>query len=179
LRFQLPEAAVRELRLAIEALEGTAPQGAEKELAEMRQRLGVGEGIAARPFCLDRAGQRAPYGQSTSQPVNIPGLPGRIYGGNGRTRMATSATRIESQTAMALGAGGSTSPERIRETKHPLALAQNREDAAVVVGTERYRRLVNALALYRDIRRGLAMSRRTESYLTKKPRHFLKKRYAQ
>jgi antitoxin YefM len=72
--------------------------------------------------------------------------------------MSTSASvaRMESQAAADFGADTSASLERVRTTRHPLILTQNGKDVAVVVDIESYQKLVDSLALHRDIRLGLA-----------------------
>ena len=87
-------------------------------------------------------------------------------------------TSIESQTASDFGADTSASLERVRVTKHPLMLTQDGEGVAVVVDIESYRKLVEDLALYRDIRRGLADVEAGRVVPHEEARALLRKRYA-
>ena len=88
------------------------------------------------------------------------------------------AATIESQTASDFGSDTSASLERVRASKHPLVLTQNGEDVAVVVDIDSYRKLVDDLALYRDIRRGLADVEAGRVVPHEEAKALLRKRYA-
>ena len=64
-------------------------------------------------------------------------------------------TKLESQSITDFGADPATTLKQVEEQHHPVVLTRQGRDVAVVVDVESYQRLIDELALLRDVHRGL------------------------